>query len=320
VLYNTNRPLQRDVGEVKQLSNHLSHFPSLLPPSDKDGTSVLVGVAARCLLETIPKKGFSLPDKGGVYLILQGSVERKTNDEATQEIISTQLHEGDSFGAMEENFITKPSYPMYATSSRCALMRMTAFDYQRVLQNCEAAERRERLALINSCPALSGVSSSVTGAMASDIHWETIPPNTILMDEGERIARVGFIQTGSCTASMAVPQARPGAQLMIGRLGPGSCVGEALLRGSERQPYKVQTDSRVRIGWVSSTTVTMNEVGKLIPADKELSIPVPTKDTVRHQYAKELMALHWRKIKSDILSEARGDQVPQPEPVSRWKI
>jgi hypothetical protein len=52
-------PLQRDVGEVKQLSNHLSHFPSLLPPSDKDGTSVLVGVAARCLLETIPKKGFS---------------------------------------------------------------------------------------------------------------------------------------------------------------------------------------------------------------------------------------------------------------------
>jgi hypothetical protein len=127
-------PLQRDVGEVKQLSTHLSHFPSLLPPSDKDRPSVLVGVAARCLLETIPKKGFSLPDRGGVYLILQGSVQRKTKDEATQEIISTQLHEGDSFGAMEKNFITKPSYPMYVTSSRCALMRITVFDYQRVLQ------------------------------------------------------------------------------------------------------------------------------------------------------------------------------------------
>ncbi|CAI8032876.1 hypothetical protein GBAR_LOCUS18554 [Geodia barretti] len=255
-------PLQRDVGEVKQLSNHLSRFPSLLPPSDKDRPSVLVGVAARCLLETIPKKGFSLPDKGGVYLILQGSVQRKTKDEATQEIISTQLHEGDSFGAMEENFITNQG------------------------KNCEAAERRERLSLISSCPALSGVSSSVTGAMASDITGRQ------------------FLLT----------------PVMIGRLGPGLCVGEALLRGSERQPYKVQTGSRVRIGWVPSTTVTMNEVGKLIPADKDLSIPVPTKDTVRHQYAKELMALHWRQIKSDILSEAKGDQVPQPEPVGRWKI
>ena len=39
--------------------------------------------------------------------------------------------------------------------------------------------------------------------------------STVLMDEGERIARVGFIQTGSCTASMAVPQARPGAQVCV---------------------------------------------------------------------------------------------------------
>ena len=59
----------------------------------------------------------------------------------------------------------------------------------------------------------------------------------------------------------------------------------------------------------------MNEVGKLIPAEKELCVPVPSKvraqyqkkrkstklnilqDTIRHKYAKELMDLHWRKIK-----------------------
>ena len=111
-----HRPLERDAGEVKQLSNHLSHFPSLLPTSGRATPKVLVGVAARCILETIPKKGFSckskihlrielrvsecviktlfaVPDKGGVYLILQGSVERKTKDDGTHEITSIQVLE-----------------------------------------------------------------------------------------------------------------------------------------------------------------------------------------------------------------------------------
>ena len=93
-------------------------------------------------------------------------------------------------------------------------------------------------------------------------------------------------------------------------------MGEALLRGSERQPYQVATATRVKIGWVPSTTITsqppnplynldsyllhtpvyantlyimqlyisvctvplvVNEVKKLIPAERELCIPVPSK-------------------------------------------
>ena len=103
---------------MKQLSNHLSHFPSLLPPSEGNTNDVIVGMAARCLLETIPRKGFScehqirfiigahesmslliyyavclliVPDKGGVYLILQGSVEKTAKDESTQQLTSDQV-------------------------------------------------------------------------------------------------------------------------------------------------------------------------------------------------------------------------------------
>lgn len=49
-------PLQRDEDEVKQLSHHLSHFPGLLPDMSPP---VLHGSAARSLLESVPKGGFS---------------------------------------------------------------------------------------------------------------------------------------------------------------------------------------------------------------------------------------------------------------------
>ena len=84
---------------------------------------------------------------------------------------------------------------------------------------------------------------------------------------------------------------------MVGELGPGSCVGEGLLVGMETQPYKVTTTTRANVGWVSSTTIrgetccmttqeqsqlfcykyAVNEVQKLIPADRALSVTVPSK-------------------------------------------
>lgn len=96
----------------------------------------------------------------------------------------------------------------------------------------------------------------------------------VLIDETETIQRVGFIQSGHCTAFMEVPQTRINAQaslnilyiaiishssvilqLVVGELGPGYCVGEGLMRGTAEQPYKVTTVTRVRIGWVSSTAI-----------------------------------------------------------------
>lgn len=53
----TCRPLERDANDVKQLAHHLLQFPSLLPI--KATPAVLMGVTARCLLESIPKAGFS---------------------------------------------------------------------------------------------------------------------------------------------------------------------------------------------------------------------------------------------------------------------
>lgn len=43
--------------EVKQLSQHLSHFPALFPSTLSP--TVLEGVAARALGEAIPKQGYS---------------------------------------------------------------------------------------------------------------------------------------------------------------------------------------------------------------------------------------------------------------------
>ena len=82
---------------------------------------------------------------------------------------------------------------MYVTSSACALMRITVFDYHRVLQvcntlcnqsvepaiqHCQAADKSEWLALIKSCSVLNDVSPAIIATLANDIHWDTVPANS----------------------------------------------------------------------------------------------------------------------------------------------
>ena len=44
-------------------------------------------------------------------------------------------------------------------------------------------------------------------------------------------------------------------QVCIGELGPGSCIGELLLRGRETQPYATVSATQLRVGWVSATAI-----------------------------------------------------------------
>lgn len=100
-----NRPIQRSSSEVKQLAQLIAYFPSLLPSESTD-LEVLTGVAARAQIE-ITDKGFSckrmsyckvsridnlinlaifvmaVPNQGGSYIILQGSVEKLTKESET---------------------------------------------------------------------------------------------------------------------------------------------------------------------------------------------------------------------------------------------
>ena len=86
--------------------------------------------------------------------------------------------------------------------------------------------------------------------------------------------------------------------MCVGELGPGSCIGELLLRGREIQPYSTVSAAQVRVGWVDGTAIrgkywrtlkwlltvsshtpcfhTVNEVDKHILSDKSLAIPIPT--------------------------------------------
>ena len=45
-------------------------------------------------------------------------------------------------------------------------------------------------------------------------------------------------------------------QVTIGELGPGDCVGEVLLRGTDVQPYTiVSATAQTRIGWIDSWSI-----------------------------------------------------------------
>lgn len=45
------------------------------------------------------------------------------------------------------------------------------------------------------------------------------------------------------------------AQVTVGHLAAGDCIGEGMLRGNDRQPYTIVSTSRLRVGWVTSTTL-----------------------------------------------------------------
>ena len=45
------------------------------------------------------------------------------------------------------------------------------------------------------------------------------------------------------------------AQVTVGHLAAGDCIGEGMLRGNDRQPYTIVSTSRLTVGWVTSTTL-----------------------------------------------------------------
>ena len=45
-------------------------------------------------------------------------------------------------------------------------------------------------------------------------------------------------------------------QVTVGELGPGDCIGEVLLRGTDVQPYTIISATvQTRIGWIDSWSI-----------------------------------------------------------------
>lgn len=112
-----------------------------------------------------------------------------------------QLEAGQFFGELtpsESHTSGKSPYPSYATKGSCTLMRLTTFNYEKVLrvtnlitktnpqsnefrvldtQNWESVSFNEKYKLIKACPLLQSVSPSVLTKLADAITWETIEAN-----------------------------------------------------------------------------------------------------------------------------------------------
>ena len=88
---------------------------------------------------------------------------------------------------------------------------------------------------------------------------------------------MAFIQSGSCIALVRVPRSPrftqvssygnrkichvsvlvcfPCMQVMVGHLETGDCIGEGMLRGNDHQPYTIVSTTKLRVGWVTTTTL-----------------------------------------------------------------
>ena len=57
-------------------------------------------------------------------------------------------------------------------------------------------------------------------------------------------------------------------QVMVGHLETGDCIGEGMLRGNDHQPYTIVSTTKLRVGWV--TTTTLRGEGKVKQTQKVL--------------------------------------------------
>ena len=48
-------------------------------------------------------------------------------------------------------------------------------------------------------------------------------------------------------------------QVTVGNLGRGTCIGEVILRGHNLQPFTIVSTTKLRVGWVTSTTLRGEE-------------------------------------------------------------
>lgn len=291
-------PMKRTEKEVRELALCLSYFPKFLP-SVAYGDSLRLVVASRAIGEITHKESCSLPGGGGFYLILQGKVERISKES----FIPCELGPGCAFGDIETDYLPK-SADQFQTCGACVLMRVTSFDYHKATEQCLRDIQHEKTSVVKECPLLKHASFSVVEKLAEAITWDTQREGQVLVREGDNIERVGFIQEGTCTAFAQVPNTRlKSAQVMVGVLKPCDCISEGLLRGVSTQLYTVVTTSRVRIGWVPLKAIHAAEIDKHIPTGNPLALPIYDKEELRHIYAKRIMANHWKKIKSTIVSE-----------------
>lgn len=277
-------PIQRTREDTKHLAQHLAHFSHLFPLGNvitsTEKTDIFTELAKRAVLESVPSHGFSLPERGGLYLLLQGCVEKITKNPTTKDISSTFLWPGDSFGGIEnENQVSQPlksTYPMFTTAEACILLRIYTFDYHRVVHNVRRATNEEKKHLINSCSLLYAVSPAILQKIIEPLRWEMVPANTIIIREGEAIGKVFFIQEGNCTATVNVPGTPRELHIIVGALGPGDCIGEVLIHsGRERQPFTITTTAPTKLGWVSSSTIKCKQI--LWVAGFELTIIIDSK-------------------------------------------
>ncbi|XP_064393708.1 uncharacterized protein LOC135341142 [Halichondria panicea] len=301
-------PIQRTNTEVKRLCQHLLHFSELFPASQLPLSTILPGLASRVYVEALPQRGYSLPVHSGVYIILQGSVEKLSQDPTTMELSSLILRAGTSFGSLEggnADRTIKNNYPMYYNDQTCTLLRIAQVDYQRVLQKCTSEITSVNERLLRSCPLLHGVSPSTLSKLAQNVTWETASKrNTVILSEGERISRVGIIQEGRCTAQARVPDTLMSVEVIVGEVVPGDCIGEVFLRGRETQPFSIITGTpHTRIGWIETRAIKVSEVEKQILPSKDFSLPLLTKEVLRNMYADKLLEKQWRKIQRDIVKE-----------------
>ena len=57
-------------------------------------------------------------------------------------------------------------------------------------------------------------------------------------------------------------------QVTVGHLKAGDCIGEVMLKGTDRQPYTVASTTKLTVGWVTSTILRGEERDKYMKDQK----------------------------------------------------
>ncbi|XP_074644693.1 cyclic nucleotide-binding domain-containing protein 1-like [Tubulanus polymorphus] len=323
-------PFDRNVSENHTLFNILKSYPMLSKQVNDDQLKELCMVAQ---LETWKTPEFTIFGNSGFHLILKGSVRALSHqyyrllheselgftspvpfDRETDNENLPKLKVGDCFGTLKkiEGRATNTRVLSVVTSEPVELLKISASDFHRTMEQMNTRDQTEKVNLLQSCPSYKMWTRQPLLAVGNLITWKTFPANTVIVTEGFKAPFLGYIKSGMCHVlrqAETIHTLRNGKkerrtkQVVMGNLGPSESFGEISVLNDEPITCSIVTAKSTVIGVIFPARLSeLNDITRqLLLQSSQKTFGQVTQEEIHDEYMKQELKREWNEFKHSIV-------------------
>lgn len=300
---------------------------------DKFPPSVLKELCVVAVCEQWKDPGFSVYGNTSVYMVLRGTVSPTSHpylDEMetvngngvpgspksrkTESDGALLLGAGDVFGTLrkhEKDDKGNKPFSVITNEPNCEFMKISAADYNRIIEQIKQREHTEKVNLLLSCGQYKLWPRQPLLQVAELIEWVSCPPNTIVASEGYKAPYIGFIKSGEChvlrqVEVMSEKQGRrekKTKQVVMGKLNGSESFAELSILLDEPITCSIVTATNVEMGIIKPERIEeLDEVTiQLFQQSNVRTFGNLSKDNIQDEYMHQELKREWNEFKHGVV-------------------